>query len=75
VWLDGVIHYEVGNVFGERLKDFELDLLRNSYGIGVRTTSSNDHVFEILLAFGTETFRDGARIEHTRFVFGSSSGF
>jgi hypothetical protein len=75
VWLDGVIHYAVGNTFGEHLEDFELDLLRSSFGIGLRAADKRDHAFELLIATGTETFRDGGRPEEFRFVFGGSSGF
>jgi hypothetical protein len=75
VWMDGALHYAVGNVFGEHLENFEANLLRQSFGLGLRSNSSRDHVFEILLAFGTETFEDGAAIENVRFVFGATSGF
>lgn len=75
VWADGALHYAVGNVFGQHLEDFDLDLLRQSFGMGLRTTSSRDHTFEVLLAFGTQTFDDGSEIENVRFVFGATSGF
>lgn len=75
VWLDGALHYELGNVFGERLQGFELDQLRNSFGMGMRASSSSDHVFELLLAFGTETFAAGSQVENVRFVLGATSGF
>lgn len=75
VWMDGALHYGVGNVFGEHLESFEAKLLRQSFGLGLRSNSSRDHVFEILLAFGTRSFDDGAGIENVRFVLGASSGF
>ena len=75
VWLDGVVHYAVGNVFGEHLDGFELGLLRQSFGLGLRSTSHRDHSFELLLAFGTRTFDAGAGIEHFRFAVGTTSGF
>ncbi len=75
VWVDAAMHYSVGNVFGEHLDGFETKLLRQSFGIGFKTSSSRDHVFETLLAFGTETFDQGAGVENVRFVFGGSSGF
>ena len=75
VWLDGVVHYAVGNVFGEHLDGFELGLLRQSFGMGIRSTGRRDHSFELLLAFGTRTFDDGAGIENVRFVVGTTSGF
>jgi len=75
VWLDGSLDYSVGNVFGEHLDGFEWDLLRSSFGLGLQATSSRDHVFEVLIAVGTDTFRDGSDLESFRFVFGATSGF
>ena len=75
VWLDGIMHYAVGNVFGPHLDGFEPNLLRSSFGIGMRANSARDHPFEILLAFGTRTFEAGSGIENMRFVIGATSGF
>jgi hypothetical protein len=75
VWLDGAAHYTVGNVFGPHLDDFDTRLLRSSFGLGIRSTGSRDHVFELLAAFGTETFADGGEIESFRLVAGATSGF
>ena len=75
VWLDGVIHYSVGNVFGERLSGFDVGKLRSSYGIGVSSNQARDSMFQVLLAFGTETFDSGAEIEAVRFTFGTTAGF
>jgi hypothetical protein len=75
VWLDGAMHYAVGNVFGEHLESFETKLLRQSFGLGLRSNGSRDHVFEILLAFGSKTFDEGGGIENVRFVLGATSGF
>jgi hypothetical protein len=75
IWLDGQALYEIGNVFGEHLSGFDLGLLRSSFGMGVRATSSRDHVFQLLLAFLTEPFDDGHHIDEVRFVFGGSNEF
>lgn len=75
VWLDGSAHYAVGNVFGKHLEGFELDLLRSSFGLGVRANSARDHAFEVLLAFGTDTIEDGMGIDTVRFVLGAPHGF
>ncbi len=75
VWLDGVVHYGVGNVFGAHLDGFDVGLLRQSFGLGFRTTSTRDQPFELLLAFGTRTFDDDGGIESVRFVVGTTSGF
>ena len=75
VWLDGAMHYAVGNVFGEHLNGFDLALCRQSFGMGIRSTGNRDHAFELLVAFGTQTFRGGAEVESVRFVVGATSGF
>ncbi len=75
VFIDGAFHYSVGNVFGERLDGFEMGKLRQSFGMGFRANSSRDHVFELLLAFGSKTFDQGGGIENVRFVLGATSGF
>jgi len=75
VWLDGVMRYTVGNVFGEHLDGFELGLLRQSFGLGMVANGARDHPFEFLIGFGTSTFDDGGGIENFRFVIGATSGF
>ncbi len=75
VWLDGTLHYGAGNAFGEHLDGFELELMKQSFGLGMRTTSERDHAFEMLVAVGTETIRDGGAPETFRFVFGTTAGF
>jgi hypothetical protein len=75
VWVDGVLHYAVGNVFGPRLQGFRAALLRQSFGLGLRANSSRDHAFELLVAFGTRTFEDGGGVENVRVVLGATSGF
>jgi hypothetical protein len=73
--LDGALHYSIGNVFARHLRDFDLGLLRSSFGIGVETASSLDHPFEILFALGTKPFDQGGGIDATRFVLGTSAAF
>jgi hypothetical protein len=75
VWLDGTIHYAVGNVFGSQLDGFEVERLRSSFGIGIRASNAREHAFEFLVAAGTETFEDGGRIDNFRLVIGAPSGF
>jgi hypothetical protein len=76
VWtyLDGNIHYAVGNVFGAHLAGFDTRLLRSSFGIGVSSASPNDNPFEALLAFGTQPFDYGGNVESVRVVFGTGAG-
>lgn len=75
VWLDGAISYTVGNVFGKHLSGFDLELLRSSIGLSMRSNGSRDHPFQLTIAMGTKTFRDGGGFENLRFVIGATSGF
>ena len=75
VWLVGAAHVAVGNVFGDHLKDFDADLLRLSFGLGIRSVGSVDHRFQFLFALGTSPFSDGAKIDSFRLVFGGVTGF
>jgi hypothetical protein len=75
VWLDGTVHASVGNVFDAGLRDFDPSLLRLSSGIGIQSTGSPDHRFELLVGFGTETFAQGAQVDSLRLVFGGTNGF
>jgi hypothetical protein len=77
VWnqLDGMLHYAVGNVFGPQLRDFGVSQLRASFGAGIATATQSDQFFEILLAFGTETFEAGGAVESTRLAIGTSVNF
>jgi hypothetical protein len=43
--------------------------------MGLRGAGSGDHVFEALVALGTDTFRDGGEIESLRLLLGATSGF
>lgn len=74
IWLDGTMHAAVGNVFGEHLDGFEWDLLRLSFGLGLRTVDTRDHSFDLLLAFGSEPF-DRFEISSVRFLLGTTRGF
>lgn len=77
IWpfLDGMLETEVGNVFGARLDGFDPGLLRLSSGIGVRSNGARDAGFELLVAGGTEPFRDGFSVSSFRLVLGSHHGF
>jgi hypothetical protein len=77
VWsaLDGVLHCAAGDVFGAHLSGFALPDLRASFGAGITTSTDSDQSFEILLAFGTETFDAGGSVESTRLTVGTSAHF
>jgi hypothetical protein len=75
VWLDGELLYESGNVFGEGLSGFDLDDFRSSFGFGLSAVGNQDHNFQMLLAVGTTSFRNGAELDSFRFVLGTTAGF
>jgi hypothetical protein len=75
IWLDGTLHVAAGNVFGAGLQDFKPSLLRISSGIGLRTNTSPDNQLEILVGVGTETFKDGAKVDSFRLAIGATHGF
>lgn len=75
VFLDGSLHFSVGNVFDEHFSDFDFERLRMSFGIGFRSIGDRDQSFNVLLAFGSSPFVDGADIESIRIVIGSQQGF
>lgn len=77
IWafLDGGLHYAVGNVFDEHARDFDPQLLRQSFGFGFRGSGSRDNVFELLVAFGSETFFRGGGLDTFRFVIGARDDY
>lgn len=76
-FLDGTAHLAAGNVFDRHLSGFELDRLRLSFGLGLAAVSgeARDHVFSLLVAFGTDELDQGASVESFRFVVGGSRAF
>jgi hypothetical protein len=75
IFLNGVVQADVGNVFGERLSGFALELMRMSAGIGVRSNGSPDSGFELLVAGATDPFEHRLHISSFRLVVGSHHGF
>lgn len=72
---DGTIFFETGNAFDD-LSDLELDALRGSFGLGLRTLGSRHVSLDLLLAAGTTRF-DAANfgIESWRLSVGTNWGF
>lgn len=75
VFLDGALHVSLGNVFDEHLSDFDVERLRASFGIGLRSIGDRDQTFNVMLAFGTAPFDRGGAIDSIRLVVGSRQGF
>lgn len=75
LYLNGVVQADLGNVFGPHLAGFDVDLLRLSTGIGVRSNGSPDSGLEILVAGATDPLESGLHFSSFRLVFGSHHGF
>jgi hypothetical protein len=77
VWhmMDGAIQVSTGNVFGDRFSGFKGDNLRLSFATGFAAIRTRDHIFHLLVGFGTQTFGEGASIDQVRVSFGTNSGF
>ena len=75
IWLHGSIQGAVGNVYGEHLRDFDVEQLRFSGAVGIESHGSSDSVLQVLFGFGTRTFEQGGAPEALRIVFGARSGF
>lgn len=75
-FLDTELFASVGNVFGHHLDDFELEKLVGSGGFALRTNTSRDLSFDILIAVGTRQFdRGDFAIDSFRFAIGTNKGF
>jgi hypothetical protein len=78
VWLllDGTFHVAAGNTFGPHLRGFEPDKLRLSFGPGLSTSVIDENkLLDFLVAFGSDTFEQGARISSIRVTVGLTEGF
>lgn len=75
VYLDGVAHAAVGNVFGEHFSNFDVKSTRLSTGVGFRSNGDRASGFELLFAVGSEPFDDRFQIDSFRLVIGTHHGF
>jgi outer membrane protein assembly factor BamA len=77
VWVlfDGALTAEAGNVYGEHLEEFDPELARLSFALGIRAHGRRDKPFEALLGLGTAPLDEGAGIDSIRFVFGATDAF
>jgi len=74
-WLDGWMFATAGNVFGAQLDGFDPELMRMSFGFGLRTANPADHRFQFMVAAGTDPLGEGGAISSVRVVLGTTSGF
>jgi hypothetical protein len=75
IWLDMAARFSIGNVFGKHLSGFDWELLRTSFGVGLRSSIEVDSSVNLLVAFGTETFGQGTEIDSFRLAVGWTRGF
>jgi outer membrane protein assembly factor BamA len=56
IWsfLDANLFFDHGNTFAAHLDDFSMKRLHSGYGLALRTNTSRDVSFQILLAIGSE---------------------
>jgi len=73
-FVDGSLHVSVGNAFGVHYEDFAWDRLRISWGVGLVPRFAGEHLVEISVDVGTETFARGAEITTARVVVGARHG-
>ncbi len=74
-YLDGLAHLAVGNVYDGRFDDFSLENLRMSFGIGIGAIDAIDHRFELVFAWGTDTFERGPSVISYRIAAGGRIDF
>lgn len=74
VFLEGVLHAAVGNVFGARLEGIEAGALRYSAGLGMRSTGHRRSRFEALFAIGSRPVDEGGAIDSFRLMVGTQHG-
>jgi hypothetical protein len=72
--LDGVAAVSFGNVFPKHLRNFDVDLLRMSAELGIRTRDTGNNSFQLIVGTGSNTFREGFTLKTFRFAFGVTYG-
>jgi hypothetical protein len=75
VYLDGIAHASVGNVYDEHFKGYDAKASRLSSSVGVASNGERDSGFELLVGVGTDPLDEGFAISSFRLVFGSHHGF
>jgi Omp85 superfamily domain len=80
IWsmLDANLFLSMGNVFTGRFEDFSFRRLAMSWGIALRTNTSRDVSFDVLVAFGTnqaEHWGGNFKVDFIRVTAGINQGF
>lgn len=80
IWsmLDANLFLSMGNVYSGRFDDFAFRRMAMSWGIALRTNTSRDVSFDVLVAFGTnqaEHWRGDFKVDFIRVTAGINQGF
>lgn len=80
IWtfLDAELFATLGNVFNEGWKDLHIKNMVMSWGLALRTNTSRDVSFDIMIGFGTnqiDNWSDDFAVDSVRFTFGVNQGF
>lgn len=71
VFLEGMLHAAVGNVFGRGFDGFDPRAMRYSTGLGLRSTGDAHSRLELLFALGSRPLDEGGAIDSIRFMVGT----
>ena len=77
-YFDANIFTSIGNVFDGRLDNLHPKRMVMAWGIGIRSNTSRDVSFDIMVAFGTNQLREWDEefeIDNVRFLVGINQGF
>lgn len=75
-YLDADLFVSFGNAFDGHLEGFELRLLHMTSGLAIRSSSSRQASFDLLVGFGTNRLdSEDVRIESVHFAVGINQGF
>lgn len=69
-WLHGGLVAEVGNVFGRDLDGLDVERMRLSLAVAIRTFGRHSGLFEILVGAATEPFDEGGGLGAVRVAIG-----
>jgi hypothetical protein len=75
VYLDGVMHAALGNVWGQHFDGFDVKANRLSSGVGIRSNGDRASGFEALFAVGSDPLDEGFSVSSFRLLIGSHHGF
>lgn len=77
IWVsvDGFVNVSAGNAFGPHLQDFDVEKLRMSFALGLRTVGDPDQSFTLQIGVGTDTFSNGTEPAILRVTAGMQEGF